>query len=221
MINFQRHVISIIGCSLLSVAAGAQPEGLKAVDLGLTSGTLWASCNVGGESPEDYGDYYAWGETESKEVYGWDTYFDTENGGHDFLKYDAKPGRKKLIQGDDVATAVWGTKWCMPTGAQWKELYEECRWTWTSDYNGSMVSGYVVSSKASGNKNSIFFPAGGHRNGIGLIFICSCGLYWSSELNPSYPGRAQSVVMRESFVSRNTSSMRYFGLSVRPVVRTK
>ena len=126
------------------------------VDLGLPSGTLWATCNVGANSPEEYGDYFAWGETETKDNYDCDTYkwgtaaYDTIFNGwylETLTKYNTDSGygtvdnKTTLTLADDAARANWGGKWRMPTDAEWEELMNSCTWTWTT-LNG--VKGYTV-----------------------------------------------------------------------------
>ena len=99
------------------------------VDLGLPSGTLWATCNVGADYPWEYGNYYAWGETKTKTSYNWSTY--TKGDEDKLTKYCSKSDKgnngftdklTKLQPGDDVSTAQWGSGWCMPTKEQWEEL---------------------------------------------------------------------------------------------------
>lgn len=157
------------------------PAKVEAVDLGLTSGTKWASCNVGAESPENYGDYFAWGETTSKEVYSDTTY--TYYIVPDSVAADssAKKVWKNIgvdIAGTeyDAATAVMGDEWKMPTEAQCKELVDECEWSWTES-NG--VNGYKVVGK---NGNSIFLPASGVRGAADVVKNDMIGGFWSSTL---------------------------------------
>jgi hypothetical protein len=131
--------------------------GHEYVDLGLPSGTLWATCNIGANSPEEYGDYFAWGETSPKSNYKWSTlkYCEDDNG-DTYSKYntDSKYGnvdnKTTLERSDDAATANWGNDWCMPTLAQFQELYDKCTWTWTKK-NGK--KGYEVKGS---NGNTIF-----------------------------------------------------------------
>ena len=135
-------------------------ESVPAVDLGLPSGLKWAACNLGASRPEEYGDYYAWGETEPKEKYSWETY----KFGTDFVlsKYVTDPAygavdHKTLLDPEDDAAVVnLGGSWRMPTEAEYDELISKAIWTWTSR-NG--VSGYLVTGS---NGNSIFLPAAGH-----------------------------------------------------------
>lgn len=160
------------------------------VDLGLPSGTLWATCNVGADTHEDYGDYFAWGETEPKTTYDWGTY-KWCNGDYDQLnKYctDSNYGYNGFIDNltvlqpsDDAATANWGTGWYMPTEAQWKELYQNTTNTWITQngVNGSLFTG--------SNGRTLFLPAAGYHGENGLDHVNSNGHYWSSLLDTSIP----------------------------------
>ena len=112
------------------VVKAIPPEAAQAVDLGLS--VKWANINVGAESPEDYGNYYAWGETSTKETYNWSTYFDTNDGGNTFTKYNNEGGKTVLDPEDDAAHVNWGGSWRMPTQAEWWELINCCTWTWTT-----------------------------------------------------------------------------------------
>lgn len=156
----------------LTLTIAQAPEDVQAVDLGLPSGIRWASCNIGATTPEGYGYYFAWGETDSKKDYSWATYKYANVGEfyhYKFTKYctDASSGDNGFIDNktvlepeDDAATANWGDVWRMPTDAEWTELREQCTWTWTAQ-NG--MNGYQVASKTNGN--SIFLPAAGFRDG--------------------------------------------------------
>ncbi|MGM9818180.1 MAG: hypothetical protein ACI30B_04270, partial [Paludibacteraceae bacterium] len=115
-----------------------------AVDLGLS--VKWATCNVGAATPEEAGNYYAWGEIATKETYEWSNYSDTSDGGSTFIKYTTD-GKTVLDLEDDAAAVKLGGKWRMPTDAEWTELRENCEWTLTSDYNGTGVAGRIVTSK--------------------------------------------------------------------------
>ena len=193
-------------------------NGHEYVDLGLPSGTLWATCNVGASKPEEYGDYFAWGETQTKYNYNWSIY-KWCNGSHTTqTKYctDSSIGKfdnKKVLDlTDDVANANWGGYWRMPTTTEHYELFEECIWT-NITQNG--VRGYKVSSKKNGN--SIFLPYAGFRNGTDLVELGSSGYYWSSSLyvKTSYC----SCYMGLDYDDVGwTYGGRCFGLSVRPVL---
>ena len=179
----------------------------EAIDLGLPSGTKWASCNVGASKPEDYGGYYAWGETEEKDYYDESTYKYYQNGSYVNLGSD--------ISGTeyDVAHVKWGGKWCMPTTAEQRELLDNCTTEWTS-LNG--VKGRKFTSKINGN--SIFLPAAGRRRYGGLSLAGKDGHYWSSTQLPDYSLNAY-------YLDFNSGSAywydgrRFYGRSVRPVVR--
>lgn len=168
-------------------------NGHEYVDLGLTSGTLWATCNVGAETPEGYGSYFAWGETRSKAVFDWDTY-KYSNGSMDSLtKYCNKPGSgyhgftDKLIvleTEDDAAKAKWGGEWRTPTAEEWMELYQKTSSVWTSR-NG--VNGRLFTGR---NGNTLFLPAAGYRLDDQFIYVGKYGNYWSNALNVAYPSRA-------------------------------
>ena len=151
------------------------------VDLGLPSGLLWATCNVGADTPEAYGDYFAWGETTPKDTYNWDTY--QHYNGSDLTKYTGSDGLTTLEPSDDAATANWGSAWRMPTQAEFQELLDNTTVTWTQQGG---VNGRLFTAT---NGNSLFLPAAGGRwfdelNDVGIY-----GNYWSSSLytvGPSY-----------------------------------
>lgn len=155
---------------------------MEAVDLGLSSGTLWATCNVGASSPEESGDYYAWGEIKEKDTYSWETYIWCDGAKNTFTKYcsDSENGivdnKKSLESSDDIVYIKWGSNWCMPTATQFKELCNECSWEWTTynDVNGQLVTGP--------NGNSIFLPATGRKYGSHVSYFNSEGYYLSATL---------------------------------------
>lgn len=180
------------------------------VDLGLPSGLLWATCNVGASSPEDYGDYFAWGETSTKSKYNWSTYFDTNDGGNTFNKYNNNGGKTVLNPADDAAHVNWGGSWRMPTKEEQDELRNKCTWEWTTQ-NG--VKGRKVTGP---NGNSLFLPAAGGRSNSGLYSAGSDGYYWSSSLYTGYSDYAYYLVFGSDFVDWYYDG-RYFGQSVRPV----
>lgn len=189
------------------------PEAAQAVDLGLS--VKWANMNVGAESPEDYGNYYAWGETTAKSTYDGSTYFDTNDGGRTFTKYNNEGGKTVLDPEDDAAHVNWGGSWRMPTKAEWQELIDNCTWTWTTQ-NG--INGYkVTSNKAGYTEKFIFLPAVGYREGSGLYDVGSIAGYWSSSLNESYSDYAWDLDIRSGFRGLYDDP-RYGGLSVRPVL---
>ena len=189
------------------------------VDLGLPSGLLWATCNVGADNPEDYGDYFAWGETQPKSVYTWSTYQYCNGSSSTFTKYcnNSSYGYNgftdnltTLLPEDDAATANWGSDWRMPTEEEWQELYNNTTHTWTTQ-NG--VNGRLFTAS---NGSSLFLPAAGCRNGSGLGSAGSWGYYWSSSLGTDSPYNAWGFYFNSDsfFVG---SSYRYYGQSVRAV----
>ena len=185
------------------------------VDLGLS--VKWATCNVGANKPEDYGDYFAWGETKPKTTYNWSTYkwcrgsYDTQTKYNNKSGYGTVDKKRTLELADDAARANWGGSWRMPTKAEQDELREKCTWIWTTQ-NG--VAGYRVTSKSNGN--SIFLPAAGYRYGSSLYSAGSYGYYWSSSLDTDRPDYAYELYIYSDDVSRNYYR-RYSGCSVRPV----
>ena len=212
--SVQFTIADVDSISFTAPATGTgTANGHEWVDLGLPSGTKWATCNVGATKPEEYGNYYAWGETTTKATYSWNTYTLTTDGGSTFTKYNTTDGKTVLELADDAARANWGGAWRMPTDAEWTELRENCTWTWTTK-NG--VNGYEVKSKTNGN--SIFLPAAGYRNGDVLSNAGNYGDYWSGSLGTGYPDYAWSVYFYSDYVYRYDND-RFCGLSVRAVFK--
>ena len=192
----------------------------RAIDLGLPSGIKWASCNVGATAPEEYGGYYAWGETEEKSNYSWSTYKYCNGSETSMTKYctDSDYGiidnKTTLELNDDVAHVKWGGSWRMPTFAEQNELHAKCTWVRTT-LNG--VNGYRVTGP---NGNSIFLPAAGYRTGSGVSHQWSEGLYWSSSLSIIGilgSGYAYYFDFDFSYIDWFCSYSRCCGFSVRPV----
>lgn len=189
-----------------------KPEG--AVDLGLS--VFWATCNVGAESPEDYGGYYAWGETEEKSDYTPLTYKyylgDLDGDGY---YYDSNEYQHigSNISGTsyDVAHVKWGGSWRMPTLSEIQELCNKCSWQWTS-VNG--VKGQKVTGP---NGNSIFLPAAGNRDGTEVYNRGSFGHYWSGTLSEYGSGNAYYLVFNSGGHDWGGNLGRDLGFSVRPV----
>ena len=193
------------------------------IDLGLSSGTLWATCNVGADRPEGYGNYYAWGETTPKDEYTWSTY-QHANGTTDedpkLTKYcnDAGYGDGGFVDNlttleleDDAASVNWGTGWRMPTREEIKELVDSCIWAW-EEPNG--IAGYRVTSR---NGNSIFLPAAGLHYADAFISEGSSANYWSNTLEQGeLPISASNISMFTDnyYVS---GVYRYLGYSVRAI----
>lgn len=190
------------------------------VDLGLPSGLLWATCNVGASNPEKYGDYYAWGETEPKDNYQWSTY-KWSNGTRDALtKYcnDSKYGfngytdiTTTLDIDDDVAHVKWSGDWHMPSKNDFEELKNHCTWT-SATLNG--VAGYnVISNK---NGNSIFLPSAGYFSEKNKGYVGERGFYWTNLLYTSETFKAYLYSLEPAHNGFDEKH-RCIGLSVRPV----
>ena len=186
------------------------------VDLGLPSGLKWATCNVGATKPEEYGGYYAWGETKEKNDFSWSTYkwcngsYDTMTKYSIYSSYGTVDNRIVLDPVDDVAHVKWGGCWRMPTRAERDELRSYCTWIWTTQ-NG--VNGYRVTGPSG---NSIFFPAAGYRNSTDLCSSGNDGYYWLSSLYEGHSNNAYSLLFGSSYYGWGTLN-RNNGLSVRPV----
>lgn len=212
----------------------------KAIDLGLS--VKWADMNIGANAPEDYGYYYAWGETEPKENYTWDAYFDSVNGSStDFEKY-ATNKEKSLDSKDDVAQLKWKGGWRIPTPKEQQELLDNCYWEWTQNYRNTNISGFVVyKAKSDSDKgikkysgssatraasstvasynledSHIFLPAAGDNWGSGIANAGSYGYYWSSSLY-SYSSRNANFMSLGSDNVFLSNSYRNYGYSVRAV----
>ncbi len=193
------------------------------VDLGLPSGTLWATCNVGANAPEGYGGYFAWGETQTKDLYDWSTYqYCIGQGGYNTLtKYitNADWGYNGVVDNlttlmpfDDAATACWGSAWHTPTGEQWKELFDN---TDRMEVTQNGVKGTLFTSS---NGQSIFMPSAGYRSNSSLYDASIWGNYWSSSLSTFSSSCASYICFKgESLMSNANIAKRFNGLSVRPV----
>ena len=199
-------LISFFLCCFL-VSSAKSPV---AVDLGLPSGTKWASCNVGATEPWGYGGYYAWGETGEKEDYSWSTYKYCNGSFYIMTKYSYRDNKTILEAEDDVATVKWGDAWRMPTSDEQKELIDNCTWEW-STLNG--VNGYQVTGP---NGNSIFLPAAGFRNGQELVGQGDYGLYWLASLDSDSPGSGFSLFFFDLSYDYGRND-RSYGHTVRPV----
>lgn len=181
-------------------------NGHEYVDLGLS--VKWATCNVGAQNPEDYGEYYAWGETRPKTIYTWKGYRFRASGDSypdlKFSKYDPDEildNLKKTVLelADDVANLEWGGNWRMPTKEEIEELSYNCIWTWTTQ-NG--IKGVKITSNVEGyTDRSIFIPAAGYRNDSELIFNGEYGYLWSSSITDmNYAAHCLSFNSNGSFL---------------------
>lgn len=198
-------LIATVASVLLAVAGNAQTilsgtiAGHDYVDLGLS--VKWATCNVGASSPEDCGDYFAWGETTSKSTY---------------IDLNCKTYNKSIgnIAGNanyDAVRANWGGSWRIPAQAEMQELIDKCTWTWTSQGGHN---GYKVTSKTNGN--SIFLPAAGWRVGSSFYGAGEYGNYWDSTPYESSTQGAYFLDFNSGY-HRADWSYRFYGFSVRPV----
>lgn len=174
------------------------------VDLGLPSGTLWATCNVEANSPEEFGGYFAWGEVESKESFSWENYkWGTR---YNLTKYNNVDKLLVIEPIDDAATANWGQNWRMPSVEQWKELKFYCKET---EMDSAGVHGSLFVSRKNGN--SIFFPFSGIKTDErflwGLFFE-----FWENSISEKNPDRAYCT---------DACLVRCSGRSVRPIYNKK
>ena len=196
-------------------------NGHEYIDLGLPSGTLWATCNLGASAPEEFGDYYAWGETVPKRVYDWKNYqygnFIHER--YELNKYctDSVYGLDGFVDGltvlesaDDVAMVEWGNGWRMPTREDWEELFLNTTDTITA-LNG--IDGCLFTAP---NGNSLFLPAAGYWWG-GDFNSAGIGVYWSCTINTEFPYRAWGYHINPDSSHVCGSSDRNRGQTVRAV----
>jgi len=211
--------------SFITLEGGGGFNDHEYVDLGLPSGLLWATCNVGAYSPEDYGDYFAWGETQSKDTYNWSTYqyCNGGDGWNTLTKYcrDSYYGSygyngftdnlTTLLPEDDAATANWGNEWRMPTKGEWRELYNNTTVTMTTQ---NVVNGRLFTAA---NGNSLFLPAAGIRSDSSLLDAGSFGFYSSSSLGGEYPCNSWTFIFYSSNYWMDECGPRCHGRSVRPV----
>ena len=190
-------------------------NGHEWVDLGLPSGLKWATCNVGASSPEDYGNYYAWGETTTKSTYTEDNSLTYGLSKSQLQSQGYIDGSGNLTPSHDAATANWGGSWRMPTETELIELRDKCTWTWTTQ-NG--VNGCKVMGP---NGNRIFLPAAGFRTGTSLHNDGNSGEYWSST---PYDGGHDGYGYDDAYDLRFyddseyvASDYRVYGMTVRPI----
>ena len=192
---------------LAAVTVYAQPA---VVDMGLS--VKWASCNLGAEAPEGFGDYYAWAETSVKENYQAETYVFCGEGPYGFTKYNAGFKLNLLAEPeDDAVQAKLGAGWRMPTFVEMNELVQQCDWELTA-LNG--VSGYKVTSRTTGA--SIFLPAAGYMEGGELCYPGTAGRYWTATRHAYHPNCAMNLFFSEEF-HYAYFSRRYRGFTIRPV----
>lgn len=203
--------------------------GFESVNLGLS--VRWATCNIGADNPWEYGDYFAWGETETKESYDLMTYkwfagaiyyykMDiwyrklTKYCSISYYSYYGQCDNKtRLDNEDDVSNVLGGNRWRTPTESDFQELISKCSWRWTTMNN---VSGYLITSKINGN--SIFLPAAGEKTETELFNQESSCLYWSRNRYMNEADDFFSIILYAYPTGVGTQgSFRWGGLPIRPV----
>jgi hypothetical protein len=195
---------------------GSWPDEHEWVDLGLPSGTLWATCNLGATSPEEYGDYFAWGEVEPKEVYDWSTYKWCNGADSTLTKYciDGACGivdnKTVLDPEDDAAYVNWGPSWRMPTMEQLLELKNICT-TQRLEING--VMGALITGP---NGNTVFFPLAGQINGSEYERVGNYGYFWSTDIFSDDSNVARYIYFNGAYFTA-WNRYRYFGFTIRAV----
>lgn len=189
---------------------------MVAVDLGLS--VKWAICNVGAKRPEEFGDYFAWGETKPKSTYDWSTYKWCSGSYNQLTKYCTSSeygiidNKTNLEPSDDAATVNWGGKWRMPTIAEYEELHTKCLWVWSTQ-NG--VQGYVITGL---NKNSIFLPAAGYIENNKGYGINDIGCYLSNSIRINESPCPHDFCFHSEQIGWTDGFGRQFGYSIRPVL---
>lgn len=200
-------------------------DGYEYVNLQLPSGTLWATTNVGARSPEEFGDYFAWGEIQPKEAYEWDNYKWCNGSYNEMTKYCTDPNfgtvdhRKVLLMSDDAAFKNISLRWRMPTYDEVYELMTYCTWEW-AEING--VWGYRVKNPNSSNERYLFLPAAGYKIGGELRGVGENGSYWTRTLYPDVNAGAYDLEFNQPDISywekRIYFEERFFGFPVRAVL---
>ena len=190
-------------------------NGVEAVDLGLS--VKWASMNVGAKKVSGFGSYFAWGETQPKDYYSWNTYAWSKGDSQFLTKYSTTDRKSQLAPIDDAARANMGGEWRMPTVDEYEELMnpDNCKWEWTAQDG---VNGYKITSKKTGN--SIFLPITGFRYYGDIQFRAISGIYWTSSLYTANPNKAWCLEFNFSDVKvhyGNLSSNRFSGRCIRAV----
>ncbi len=222
-----KHFIYLLFLPLILMTVSSCSDNHEYVDLGLPSGTLWATCNVGASKPTEYGDLFAWGETSTKKTFPFENYkfykikddeveeitkYNTES------EYGTVDNKTVLDFQDDAATVHWGGSWRMPTVEEMEELVDGCDWTWTDNYKGSGVAGRV--GKSMRNGNTIFLPAAGRGDNSAHVNEGGYGNYWSSSHGSAHPARVYGLGFGSGYIRVGNAS-RHNGYSVRAVCPSK
>ena len=209
-------VVFATGCTKEETGSGSY-NGHNYVDLGLPSGTLWATSNLEAGNSKGYS-FFAWGETQTKSTYTWDTYKFYEIVGNltRMTEYSSDDHQTVLYAEDDAVVMHWGEAWRMPTHEEWNELVNNCTYTWTKR-NGTYGGLFTAS-----NGNTLFLPAAGFMDrpeagghiGEGIV-----GNYWSSSLATDSEYNAKSIQLTDGEIGANNECFdpRCLGYSIRPV----
>ena len=190
-------------------------QGHECIDLGLS--VKWATCNIGADSPEGYGDYYAWGETSTKSEYSWETYKWCNETGRSLTKYCCNSSygsvddKTVLDKSDDVAYVSWGNKWRIPTHEEFNELCDKCQIEETT-LNG--INGVLVTGP---NGNSLFLPKSGYYKEEHLSDLGKYGNYWGANAQDVLCYVASRLMFGSITPFPSYSGNRYCGYPVRPV----
>ncbi len=234
----------IINVGRTDITIAAKFIAVTTVDLGLPSGNLWATCNLGAEQPWKYGHYYAWGETQPKSTYDFENYnyYNSTDSSITKYNYDAAKGpvdNKNILEPtDDVAAVLIGANFSVPSNDDWIELGNECYWRWTYNYNDdyTFVSGYIIyKAKADSDRGvkktkndislvsytlsdaHIFLPAAGFAHNRHVNQDGSYCKYWSSSLSENYCYNAHSCSCFDYYCSPSGVGSREEGCPIRPV----
>jgi hypothetical protein len=186
-------------------------NGHEYVDLGLTSGLKWAICNIGANSPEEYGDYFDWGEVEPKTTYDWSPYKYCDDSG--FTKYNEEDCKILLDPEDDAATVNWGSSWRMPSYEEFEEMYTGCQWEHDYDYEGTKVFVYVGTSKKNGNKIIIPYSGEYEKTQYNSLYTS----FWTSTYFENAPYIGRCFLFYEPYLGY--SGERCYGKNIRAVVK--
>lgn len=193
-------------------------EGSKIIEVDLGLSVKWANCNIGASSPEEYGDYFAWGDTKTKSDFYENNCITYGKDGGQLISYGFVDRDVLKVQ-YDAATINWGKYWRMPTQKEMQELVDNCTWTWTTQ---NEVKGCLVTGS---NGNSIFLPAAGYRTlDLSTIYPERCGHYWTSTVYDETVNDDKSyyVVFGWDDYSQNSyyyqsGGNRSYGFTIRPV----
>ena len=213
MKNFNQYITEKI--KLSSDRFKQRHNDFEYVDLGLPSGTLWATCNVGAREPEEYGDCVAWGETEIKSWYKWDSYKLYDNSSNMLKKYNDDDNKTVLESKDDYATLKMGDGWYTPTKEQCKELLEHTTQRFVYNFDGNYTPGFVFKSKR--NDTELFFPASGVIEGTSRMDYNKYAYFWTSTLFSKNEADANILLLQHDGSCIISYDERYYGMPIRAV----